>query len=127
MINKIKNIIVIIKTRFEKSLAFYLISLLFALFKTILIIISLNALLDEQCVKLQRISEYRPFVLNSDNNNLVNVVVIRAGQFTHSEININHNLIKRLSLQFLLIQKSLLRSSFISKCCGILAFLRNYV
>lgn len=87
LINEVKDMILIAKTGFGKSLTFQLMPLLFSPFRTALIIMPLNALLEEQCDKLSRIPGCQPFVLNGDSKNRTSIAAIRSGQFTHGEMN----------------------------------------
>jgi len=57
-----KNVILIIRIEFEKSIIFQIALLMFIFAKTALIIMSLNTLKNEQCKKLKDISDCKLFV-----------------------------------------------------------------
>ena len=77
------NLIVIAKTEFEKSLLYQISSLLFSSMKTVLIIMSLLALKNDQCQTLTTIKNCRSIVLNEDNNNIKTLAKIRQNDYTH--------------------------------------------
>ena len=80
-----KDLILIAKTGFGKSIVFQAAPLMFTPVKTALIIMPLKALEEEQCRKLETISGCKPFVLDGDSNNRRNLDLIRDGGFTHGE------------------------------------------
>ena len=77
------DLIVIAKTEFEKSLLYQISLLLFSSMKTILIIMSLLALKNDQCQTLTTIKNCRSIVLNEDNNNTKTLAKIRQDNYTH--------------------------------------------
>ena len=85
LLNMGKDLILIAKTGFGKSIIFQLLPLVFSPPRTALIIMPLNALLTEQCDKLSRITGCRPFVLNGDSETPGNIKAIREGHFTHGK------------------------------------------
>ncbi len=80
--------ILIIKIKFEKSIIFQIALLIFISVKTALIIMSLNALKNEQCEKLKDISDCKFFVLNEDNHNSFNIMLIHQESFTHHKFSV---------------------------------------
>jgi len=78
-----KNVILIIKIKFEKSIIFQIAFLMFIFAKTALIIMSLNALKNKQCKKLKNISDWKLFVLNEDSYSSFNITLIHQESFTH--------------------------------------------
>jgi superfamily II DNA helicase RecQ len=80
-----KNVILIIRIEFEKSIIFQIASLMFVLVKTALIIMSLNALKHEQCEKLKDINDCKFFVLNEDSHSSFNIVLIHQESFMHDK------------------------------------------
>ncbi len=80
-----KNVIFIIRIEFEKSIIFQIALLMFISAKTALIIMSLNALKNEQCEKLKDISDCKFFVLNEDSHSSFNIALIRQESFTHNK------------------------------------------
>ena len=77
------DLIVIAKTKFEKSLLYQISLLLFSSIKTILIIMSLLALKNDQCQILTTIKNCRLIVLNKDNNNTKTLAKIRQDNYTY--------------------------------------------
>ena len=71
------DVILIVRTEFEKSIIFQTTSLMFLLTKTALIIMSLNALKKKQCEKLKNINDYKLFMLNEDSHISSNITLIR--------------------------------------------------
>jgi len=61
---------------------------MFIFAKTALIIMTLNALKNEQCEKLKDISDYKFFVLKEDNHSSFNIVLIHQESFTHHKSSI---------------------------------------
>lgn len=80
-----KDIIVIAKTGFGKSLLYQAAPFMSSPSSTVLIIMPLLALEDDQCKKLQAIMDCRPFVLKGDTNNPSNLEKIRNGDYTHGQ------------------------------------------
>ncbi len=78
-----KNVILIIRIEFEKSIIFQIALLMFIFAKTALIIMSLNTLKNEQCKKLKDISDCKLFVLNEDSHSSFNIALIHQESFTH--------------------------------------------
>ena len=73
LLEKLKNIILIVKTGFDKSIIFQAASLMFALTKIAMIIMLLKVLKEKQCEKLQRIAGSISFILDSDSNRTANL------------------------------------------------------
>ncbi len=71
-----KNVILIIRIEFEKNIIFQIAFLMFISAKTTLIIMSLNALKNEQCKKLKDINDCKFFVLNEDSYSSFNIALI---------------------------------------------------
>ena len=67
-----KDIILIAKTEFDKSLLFQAAPLMFDSVRVVMIIMLLKALEKKQCEKLQRMTDSRLFILNSDSNETFN-------------------------------------------------------
>ena len=86
LLSEQKNLILIVKIEFDKSIIFQIASLMYAIYKMILIIMSLKALKAQQCKKLSDIEKCKSFVLNDDSNNHRNLNLIRQRNFTHSMI-----------------------------------------
>ncbi len=80
--------ILIIRIKFEKSIIFQIALLMFISAKTALIIMSLNALKNEQCKKLKDISDYKFFVLNKDSHSSFNITLIHQESFTHHKFSV---------------------------------------
>jgi superfamily II DNA helicase RecQ len=78
-----RDVILIAKTGFGKSIVFQAVPFIFPTPRSALIIMPLIALEEEQCRKLRDIPDCKPFVLNGDNNNRHNLQLIRQGAFTH--------------------------------------------
>jgi hypothetical protein len=78
-------VIFIIKIKFEKSIIFQIISLMFIFIKTALIIMSLNALKHKQCEKLKNINDCKFFVLNKDSHSSFNIALIHQESFMHDK------------------------------------------
>lgn len=83
-----KNVILIIRIKFEKSIIFQIALLMFISAKTALIIMSLNALKNEQCKKLKDISDCKFFVLNKDSHSSFNITLIHQESFTHHKFSV---------------------------------------
>jgi hypothetical protein len=79
-----KDLILIVKIEFKKSIIFQATSLMYATFKIVLIIMSLKMLKKKQCKKLKKIADCASFVLNDDSNKLFNLKRIRQCAFTHN-------------------------------------------
>ena len=78
--------ILIARTGFGKSILFQAAPFMFQPTKSILIIMPLEALEKEQCLKMAIIDGCRPFVLNGDSNNMYSRRQIREGCFTHGKL-----------------------------------------
>ena len=78
-----KDVILIAKTGFGKSIVFQAVPFVFSTPRSALIIMPLIALEEEQCKKLRDIPGCKPFVLCGDSNNRYNLQQIRQGSFTH--------------------------------------------
>jgi len=83
-----KNVILIIKIKFEKSIIFQITFLMFISAKTALIIMSLNALKNEQCKKLKNISDCKFFILNEDSHSSFNITLIHQESFTYHKFSV---------------------------------------
>ena len=81
------DLILIAKTGFGKSILFQAAPLMFSPCKSVLIIMPLIALEEEQCEKFTLIDNCRPIVLNGDNNNLSTLTAIRHSRYTHDKSN----------------------------------------
>ena len=81
------DLILIAKTSFGKSILFQAASLMFSPCKSVLIIMPLIALEEEQCEKLTFIKNCRPIVLNGDNNKSSTLTDIRQSCYTHYKSN----------------------------------------
>ena len=80
-----KDLILVAKTGFGKSIIFQAAPLVFASIRTALIIMPIIALETEQCEKLKYIAGCKPFMLNGDTNKPANLDKIRRGDFTHGK------------------------------------------
>lgn len=85
LLNEKENVILIVKTGFEKSIIFQATSFMYSVIKIALIIMSLKALKEEQCKKLKRIVDCVSFVLDEDSNQSYNLKRIRASVYTHDK------------------------------------------
>ena len=89
LVHNQKDLILIAKTGFGKSIVFQAAPLMYSPIRSALIIMPLNALEEEQCKKLRAITGCKPFVLNGDSNNRSNLELIREGYFTHGKLSIS--------------------------------------
>ena len=78
-----KNLILIMKTNFGKSIVFQTMPFMFFDLKIALIIMSLNALMKKQYQKLNNIKNCKPIVLNNAKYTQKNLSSIRQNKFTH--------------------------------------------
>lgn len=85
LLTKKKDLILIVKTKFEKNIIFQISSLLYNIAKIVLIIISLKTLKKKQCIKLKRIENCKSFVLNDDSNKTYDLKRIRQKEFSHDQ------------------------------------------
>ena len=85
LVNEKRDTLFIARTGYGKSIVFQATPLMYPETKTALIIMPLKLLEEEQCDKLSRGKDCKPFVLNGDTNNPVNIKLIRQGTFTHSK------------------------------------------
>lgn len=81
-----RDVILIAKTGFGKSLLFHAVPLMYESTKIVLIIMPLIALEDEQCEKINRVPGCRALVLKGDNNHEQIRGQIRLLKYTHSMI-----------------------------------------
>ena len=86
-----QNLIIIAKTKFEKSLLYQMTSFFFSAQMCVLIIMPLLTLKKEQCEKMTNIKDCKSIVLNGDNNNRKTRINIKEEDYTHNKLK-DHNL-----------------------------------
>jgi len=84
-----KNLILIVKTDFGKSIMFQAAPLVSDSDNIALILMFLIALKEKQCLKLQAIVNIRLIVLSEDNNTAKNRETIRNEEYTHSRTSLS--------------------------------------
>ena len=81
-----QNLIIIAKTKFEKSFLYQMTSFFFTIQMCVLIIMLLLTLKKEQCEKMINIKDCKLIVLNDNNNNKKTRINIEEKDYTHNKL-----------------------------------------